>query len=142
MRSETPALTDPQTPPSPAKLKSVLGESYIAFKALMGTIRDAPFRFAYEWRYYRDGKAWLCKVTCKKKTVFWLSAWKGYFKTSFYFTAKNIDEIAALPISRKTKDAFAKGDPARKLLPLVLVIKAGGDLNEVLHLAEYKMGKL
>ncbi|PKP08994.1 MAG: hypothetical protein CVU09_13085 [Bacteroidetes bacterium HGW-Bacteroidetes-4] len=37
-----------------------------------------------QWRYYNDGKAWLCKVSYKKKTVFWLSVWEAYFKVAFY----------------------------------------------------------
>ena len=52
-----------------------------------------------EWRYYNDGKAWLCKVVNKKKTVFWLSIWEHYFKTSFYFTEKHLESIDALNIA-------------------------------------------
>jgi hypothetical protein len=55
--------------------------------------------FATEQRHYNDGKAWLCKLAHKKKTVCWVSIWDKFFKTIFYFTAKNDRDIEALPIA-------------------------------------------
>lgn len=103
MDSEKPALTNPDVPPSPASLKDVLEDSYDPYRKIMHDVCNAPFNLKQEWKYYLDGKAWLCKVIHKKKTVFWLSAYNGYFKMSFYFTLKNADDIAALSISKKSR---------------------------------------
>ena len=142
MDTEKPALTDPQVPPSVPALKSALGASYAAYRKLIDTICDEPYRLAQEWKYFRDGKAWLCKITFKKKTVFWLSAWQGYFKAGFYFTSKNSGDIAGLPIHKKAKEAFATSASIGKLLPLVISVTEEKHIKDIILLAEYKKGKL
>lgn len=69
---ETIQLKDPNTPPSDEVLANVLGDSYDAFDELMKTVAEPPYELLAGWNYYKDGKAWLCKVQFKKKTVFWL----------------------------------------------------------------------
>jgi len=65
---ELPFLKDPEIYPSDDVLKNVLGTSYPAFEELTGKIKDTEYALEPEWRYYKDGKAWLCKVCHKKKT--------------------------------------------------------------------------
>lgn len=142
MDSEKPALTNPDVPPSPASLKDVLQDSYEPYRKIMHDICNAPFNLKQEWTYYLDGKAWLCKVIHKKKTVFWLSAYNGYFKMSFYFTLKNADDIAALSISKKIKEIFAASTPIGKLIPMTIAVRDEKHFRDILKLVQYKMGKL
>lgn len=37
-----------------------------------------PMRRHPEWRYYKDGKSWLCKITQKNKTIVWISLWEPF----------------------------------------------------------------
>jgi hypothetical protein len=142
MDSEKPVLTDPDVPPSSTSIKAALEGSYVVYKNFMHNISNSPLNLKEEWRYYRDGKAWLCKVTHKKKTVFWLSAYKDHFKTSFYFTLKNADDIAGLPISKKIRETFAISTPIGKLIPLTIIIKDEKHIPDVLKLVDYKISKL
>ena len=142
MDSEKPALTNPDMPPSPMSLKAVLEDSYEPYRKIMHDVCNAPFNLKEEWKYYLDGKAWLCKVTNKKKTVFWLAAYKGFFKMSFYFTIKNADDIAALSISKKIKEMFTAGKPIGKLIPLTITVKDEKYSRDILKLVQYKMEKL
>lgn len=43
-------------------------------------VTKPPFQLSPEWRYYNDGKSWLCKMLSKKKNLFWLSIWEGCFR--------------------------------------------------------------
>lgn len=49
-----------------------------------------------EWRWYDDMRAWLCKVTDGRKTIFWFSVWEGGFQVSFYFLERHLEGLAAL----------------------------------------------
>lgn len=142
MNSEKPILTDPNSAPSPVSLKAALEDSYTVYKDFIHMITNEPLNLKEDWRYYRDGKAWLCKVTRKGKTVFWLSAYKGYFKTSFYFTEKNAADIAALPISKKLKETFTSNKPIGKLIPMSITVRDEKQIKDVQKLVEYKVGKL
>jgi hypothetical protein len=76
-------LTDKSVYPDEAVLTGVLGEVYPSYRALLDLFDRHGM--IYEWRYYMDGKAWLCKVQKKKKTIVWMSAWKGFIKQLFTF---------------------------------------------------------
>jgi hypothetical protein len=135
---EKPLLNDPEINPTDEIISGVLGESYDAFALLMKTITGDRYAIVPEWKYYNDGKSWLCKATFKKKTVFWLSVWDGFFKTGFYFTEKNSSGIADLNIRKSIKDDFYSRKAIGKLLPLGINITGKDQVNDVLKIVEYK----
>ena len=137
---ETMQLKDPQILPTGEVLAKAMGDSYPVFDKLIKTITNPAFGLVADWHYYNDGKAWLCKVVCKKKTVFWLSVWDGYFKTTFYFTEKNYSGIFEMEIDENIKKDFNARNPIGKLLPLSFEMKKKGQLPDLLKIIEYKKG--
>lgn len=132
-------LRDAEIYPSDKVLKDALGETvYGILESLLGTITNEEYGLTIEWRFYNDGKAWLGKVVHKKKTVFWLSVWNGFFKTGFYFTEKYLEAIAALDISEKIKEEFRIAKPAGKLYPLIIDIDNKEQLNDLLTIILFK----
>jgi len=134
-------LRDENTRPDPQTIAGALGSSWPAYEKLATEISRPPFNITFEWRWYNDGKAWLCKATAKGKTVFWLSAWDGYFKTGFYFTDKTGAGLADLEIAPAHKAAFASAKPIGKLIPLTLDIREEQDLADLLKITGYKLSK-
>lgn len=137
---ETPLLTDPDTAPSPAVLEDALGRTYAAYGAFIETIESGAYGFSPEWRYYRDGKAWLCKITFRKKTVAWLSIWPGCFKVACYFTEQSGAGISNLEISAAAKERYRIHQPIGRLKPLVFEVSRKVQLAEVYCLLHYKAG--
>ena len=95
-------LIDSNVFPDMDILKAVLGKSYEAYCDLLKLFDENEM--SYQWRYYKDGKAWLCKVEKKKKTIVWMSAWKGYMKATIYFPEKYIEELKKLKIDEEKKE--------------------------------------
>lgn len=135
---ETRTLTDPAVSPSRKILENALGKAYPAYEELINTVTDTNYQLTPLWHYYNDGKAWLCKVQYKKKTVFWLSVWDKYFKMAFYFTEKNSKGIFELNIDDDIKKGFKEHKSAGKLSPLVLSITRKTQLKDALKIIEYK----
>lgn len=133
---ETRTLKEQDVFPDAAVLEKALGKTYAAFNDLMNKVTGLGL--IPQWNYYKDGKAWLCKVQYKKKTVFWLSVWDKYFKTAFYFTEKNSAGIHDLDIDKDLKKDFNSRKQAGKLIPLVINIHKKEQLKDVLKVAEYK----
>lgn len=67
-------LRDPEKIPNACLLKEILSgplfQTYLELQNIFTIIG-----LSSEWRYYNDGKSWLCKVTHKKKTIVWISLW-------------------------------------------------------------------
>lgn len=139
---ENQPLKDPDIFPSPEVLEKVLGKQYPVLKEFINTAESEEFKLNPEWRYYKDGKAWLCKITLRKKTVIWLSVWADHFKVAFYFTEKTGAGIAALKVDDSVKEIYLNHKPIGKLKPLVVEVKEKSQLDDVKALISYKISQL
>lgn len=139
---EIPGLKDPNVIPTPEVLEKELGEVYPVFREFMDAVTSDDFNLSPEWRYYKDGKAWLCKITFKKKTVVWLSVWQDCFKTAFYFTEKTGAGIQGLEIDEEIKENYMNHPPTGKLKPLVFEFRSRSQLPDFYILLRYKIERL
>lgn len=132
-------LRDPSAAPDKEALRHALRDSFTAYEAMVSLITAGEYNLDMLWRYYNDGKAWLCKVTGKKKTVFWLSAWDGFFRTGFYLSERHCEGINQLDIDEKIKTGLRNSKPSGKLFPLVLDIYETAQLSDLMKLIDYKL---
>jgi hypothetical protein len=131
-------LRDPEVFPSEEVLSSALAGAYPAWEALSDMITGISNGLQPEWRYYNDGKAWLCKVVHKKKTVFWVSVWEGYFTTALYISERHCPGIYDLEIDESIKNDLRSAKPSGKLFPVVLKMRTADQVTDLLKLIEYK----
>ncbi|MDR2234133.1 MAG: DUF3788 domain-containing protein [Tannerella sp.] len=134
MLNNRPLLNDPSIFPTDDILENILGESFAVLKEL-STILTGEQGAVMSWKYYNDGKAWLCNVSCKKKTVFWLSIWDGYFKTGFYFLERHLEGIAALNIK---ENSFIIQKEWGKMIPVSFEISNREQLTDLLKMIDFK----
>jgi len=113
---ETRLLREEEVYPNKEVLEKALGESYFAFIELFDIISNEQYALITNWRYYKDGQSWLCKVSNKKKTVCWISVWNEFFKAGFYFTEKTRLGINELNIEKDIKDDFRQSKNIGKLI--------------------------
>lgn len=121
---KTQLLCDKAVPPSDDVLKNPL---YLAIVEGL-----TP-----EWRYYNDGKSWLCKVGNGRKTIFWFSVWEGFFQVSFFFVERHLEGLAALGTTRgELKKEFGK------MIPLIFEVRddasAAETVAEIRRVVEFK----
>ncbi len=132
-------LTSPEIKLTSETLREAFGRLFPIYEDLTGKLGSPQFGISPEWRVYKDGGAWLCKMTRKKKTVFWLSAWESCLKCAFYFTAKTGQGIPELPIDDSLKQAYREASPIGKLFPLVIDVRAKRQLSDLYIVANYKI---
>lgn len=137
---EVQALREKDEEPTEEALERALGPSYAAYRAFLARLEGQGI--APEWRYYADGKAWLCKASRGSKTVLWISAWEGRFKATFYFTEAGGAGIESLAIDETVKESYLAGKPIGRLKPLTLEIRDGSQVDDAVELAAYKIASL
>ena len=131
---DTIQLKDENIYPDDSVLKQVLGQSFDAYRDLLELFSQNEI--THEWRYYRDGKAWLCKVQKKKKTIVWMSAWNGYIKATIYFPERYLEELLALKISELMKEKIRSVKRVGKSVPCIFEVREKAvltDFNEVMQ---------
>ena len=130
-------LTDKSVYPDEAVLTGVLGELYTSYCALLELFdRNGMI---YEWRYYMDGKAWLCKVQKKKKTIVWMSAWKGFIKATIYIHEKHLDRLLEIPVSEETREQIRDAGTVGKLKPCIFEIRNQKMLEDLDKVMQFKI---
>ncbi len=125
--------------PNTEVLEEAFGSSFPVYQQWMNTITDFPLQLQVEWRFYNDGKAWLCKIIHKKKTLCWLSVWDGFFKVSFFFTEKHVPAIQSLPIEKSLKDSFQDAKTIGKLKPFVITLNDATYFNDLMKILRLKI---
>ena len=135
-----PLLNDADIYPSDSVLASVLCNSSEVYKIFVDTLLN--YNIELQWHYYNDGKSWLGKAVSKKKTVFWLSIWQGFFKVSFYFTEKTRLGIINLPIAVEIKTSIENVPIKGKLINLTIEVSESTHLQDMFTLISYKQSCL
>jgi hypothetical protein len=121
--------------PSKEVLKNALGKVYDVLEALETQLSQEEFAMTFDWHYYKDSKGWLCKVCYKKKTVFWLSVWEGFFRTSFFFLERHLEGIVALNID---ENSFTIDKEWGKMIPLIFNISNQKQFSDLLKIIKFK----
>jgi hypothetical protein len=136
---DKPILTDKDQHPTDALVFSHLGKARTHWQALFAHLQAEHPDFVGEWRYYKDGGSWLCKVARKTKTIFWLSVVPGAFVTAFYFGDKAEPAVLASAIPEPLKESFRNGKRYGKIRAITVRVESAADLADVQALIALKL---
>ncbi|MEJ2050270.1 MAG: DUF3788 family protein [Calditrichota bacterium] len=135
---EKPCLNDQNEFPNDEVLSRYLGKVKTTWDLFTNFLTENYPSFSGEWRYYRDGKSWLYKLTKKKKTICWVSVYPNKFKTTFYFSDKAEDLITGSNLDKAYMDQFINGKKYGKIRGITVEIQKSSDLNSTKTLIEIK----
>ena len=135
---EKPCLKDENEYPDDEVLSRYLGQAKDTWDLFNDFIKESYPSFSGEWRYYKDGKNWLHKITKKKKTICWVSVFHHKFKTTFYFPDKAEELIIASELEKDFIDQFVHGKHYGKTRGLTIEIEKADDLDSTNILIEIK----
>ena len=122
-------LVDPDEFPEDPVLERHLGKTKSAWDSFLSHLEEAHPTFSTEWRFYKDGKRWLFKVTKKKKTICWVSVHEGMFSTTFYFSDKVEEHLNNSALDPSFVKQFAEAKRYGKVRPLTVEILETSDLE-------------
>ena len=138
---DKPVLSDPNVFPTDEVLASHLGKAMASFNLLFQLNHRRFPEFVERWKYYNDGKSWLLNVSKKKKTVFWLSVKRGFFRTSFYLNSKGARLVPGSDIPQRFKDQFKESE-GQRFRAIAVEIRAKKDLDVYQKMLALKLSAL
>ena len=124
-----------------------LGSANDAYNEFLEKLK--PHGIELEWRYYKDGKAWLGKGlykwttgrgTQKETTAFWLSMWEGFFKVVVYIPEKYRGEVLGLSLGGEMRKMIeeAKRMGKLKFFPLIFDLRSGQMFEEIFTVIDFR----
>jgi hypothetical protein len=126
---DRPCLNNQEEYPDDAVLSRHLGSVKGTWDSFMEFIKATYPSFSGQWRYYKDGKNWLYKLTKKKTTICWISVWDGAFKTTFYFPDRAEELMTASKLRKEYVDQFVHGKKYGKIRGVTVTVKKPADLS-------------
>ena len=135
---EQPCLIDEAEYPDDRVLSRCLSDAKYAWDAFVTFLDSSCPNYSPEWRYYEDGKSWLCKVVKNSKTICWLGVYHGKFKTTFYFPDRAESLIADSSIRKTYKEQFVNARRFGKTRALTVDVRKIADLSTIKKLIAIK----
>jgi len=135
---EKTCLNNKDEYPDDEVLSRYLGKVKETWDSFNDFLKESYPSFSAEWRYYKDGKSWLYKLTKKKKTISWISVYHNKFKTTFYLPDKAEELIKASKLKKEYIEQFIHGRRYGKIRGITIEIKKPTDLKATKALIEIK----
>ena len=136
---ENPLLNNLDEFPDDRVLSVHLGETKQIWDAMESHINSEYPLFAYNWKFYKDGHSWLCKITLKTKTICWISIWQGLFKVTFYFGDKAEQLIVNSELETEFIDQFVSGKHYGKIRGITVDTCSMTHLNTIWKLIDIRL---
>jgi hypothetical protein len=136
---EEPVLHDPEEYPSDDVLRRHLGRAMASWRALMEYIDEHEPALYGEWRYYKDGKSWLYKITHKKLTLCWAAVFSGKFQTTCYFPDRAEPAITGSKLSKTYIDQYLHGRRYGKTRAISVDVRKLADLKATKQIMEIRL---
>ena len=134
-----PYFNEPDISPNDQLIKEAFEDFFPLWKKFEKKIvLDFP-EFSSEWKYYKDGKAWLMKVQKKTKTIFWCGIYDDGIKAIFYFTDKVLEHLENSNIPKSYIDQFLSGKYYNKIRAFTVELKSENHLQYILDLINIKL---
>ena len=132
-------LSDKNIIPTDEYIFSLLGEKKILWQGLMKYLSENHKDFSGTWNFYNDGKQWLFKMVCKKKTIFWSGILKDTFRITFYFGDKAESLIFESDLPQTLKDDFKTAKRYGKIRAVSTKIYTQADIELIKKLVSIKL---
>ena len=131
-------LREQEVFPTKEILQIALGEAYGVLEELEKCLMQDEFDLAFNWDYSRELKSWRCKVCKGTNTIFWFSAWNGFFKTLFLFSEEQTKAVADLDIHERIKKDLSGAGKVTKMHSLYVDVDKKEQLTDLLKIIKLK----
>ncbi|MGD9328491.1 MAG: DUF3788 family protein [Cyclobacteriaceae bacterium] len=93
-------------PPNEARIQEIIKDKYLLLDTIRQFIRKNYGETNEEWKYYGVKNGWVLKTFLKKRNLFFISIYDGYFSISFVFGDKAVTSIIESNVTDETKKSL------------------------------------
>ncbi len=125
--------------PAEEEIEKSLKSKYAHLETVRQFIHDMFGDTIEEWKYYGKKSGWILKKFYKKRNLFFISIYEGYFKISFVFGEKAVSAIAGSAISPELKAELANAKKYAEGQGLTIIVDDVKYLTDIKQLIQIKI---
>jgi len=127
-------------PPTEARIKEILKDKYMIMEAIRKFIQESIGETTEEWKYYGVKNGWVLKTFLKKRNLFFIGIYDGYFRIAFVFGEKAVQSVLESDISEELKKTLTEARKYAEGRGLWLEIYDSKHLEDIQKLIKIKVG--
>ena len=127
-------------PPNEDRIKEILKDKYLVLDTIRKFIRESIGKTVEEWKYYGVKNGWVLKTFLKKRNLFFIGIYDGYFRISFVFGDKAVNKIMDSNVSDFTKKNLSEARKYAEGRGISFEIFNSNHLDDIQKLIKIKIG--
>ena len=136
---ETNIFYDESFQPDDESLIEILGETGKYWQAIKKHLKDKYGDFNEEWKFYYKKTGWILQITQKKRTLFWLKPYEGYFSITFWFGDKAVAMVEKSDLPEDIINTLRNAKKYQIGRSIQIYVKSSEDVENVKKLIEIKV---
>jgi hypothetical protein len=125
--------------PDEQSIRETLKSNYIHLEAIRSYIAGSIGETKEEWKYYGAKYGWNLKNFYKKRNLYFIGMYDGYFKISFVFGERAFNAIMGSEISADLKTELSKARKYAEGRGLSIDVHDDTNLNDIKKLLQIKV---
>jgi len=137
--NEEKVFCEKETMPDEEMVKETLGSNYTHLQAIRQFITEEIGDTAEEWKFYGKKLGWTLKKFYKKRNLFFIGIYKGYFKISFVFGERAAQNVYDSGISSALKKELSEARQYAEGRGISINVDNDGYLDDIKELVRIKV---
>jgi len=136
---ETNVFDDKSVEPNYMDLIEVLGKTGTYLEKIKKHLEEECPNVNEEWKFYSQKSGWIFKFLQKKRAVFYLMPFRGYFRLTFWMNDKAVDEVGKSDLPENIISTLRSAKKYREGRSIHIYVKHSGDVEIVKKLITIKV---
>ena len=128
-----------ETMPNEEMINEVLGSNYAHLQEIRLFIAEEIGDTTEEWKFYGKKLGWTLKKFYKKRNLFFIGIYRGYFKISFVFGERAAENVFNSGISAALKKELSEARKYAEGRGLSINVDNDGYLDDIKELIRIKV---
>ena len=130
---------DKSVKPDDKSLVEILGETGIFWEAIKKHLKDEYSDVNEEWKFYNQKSGWIFKLIRKKRAIFYLTPFEGYFRLTFWMGDKAVAEVEKSDLSENIINTLKNAKKYREGRSIQIYVRLPEDFENVRKLIAIKV---
>ena len=132
-------FSDKTVIPDEARFADALGNSYELYDKIRTFIGNNYGNITPVWKFYGPKSGWVLKILLKKKNLFFMIPYNGYFRVAFTLGEKAFDRILVSDLPDNIKEQWKEATNHTEGRTVQFDVKDQNDYNLVTRHIEIKL---
>ncbi len=125
--------------PNEDMISEALGSVYAELEAIRRQNRESIGETREEWKYYGLKNGWSLKTFLKKRNLYFIGIYQGYFRIAFVFGEKAFQAIMDSDLSAELKSELEGARKYSEGRGLYIKVGGSGHLEDIKKLIRFKI---